>query len=323
MCKPSGWECYKDSHCSDYCGSDNKCHSYSGGGGGTYTPPAPRQSSLWMKLTPGVAEIMKITKKEIGLKQIEIEVKNQANNVKLTVTKLKGKPASVTKGIEGKTYKYLEINTENLEETNLEKAKIQFEVNKSWITKNNLDKNKIYLYRFAGEEWQKLKTKLLNETSDYINYEAETPGFSYFALGGEEKVVKVCDEGEKRCSNNNLERCSNNSWQIAESCEYGCNSTSLTCNLIKPAEIPEKICTEGEKKCSDNNLQECKDNTWTTIDSCEYGCNRTTLSCNPEPEVEKPNYLIPLLALLVIGILAGVLVSLIKGKKRKTRKEKK
>jgi hypothetical protein len=34
LCKPSGWECYSDSQCSGYCGSDHKCHSYSTGGGG-------------------------------------------------------------------------------------------------------------------------------------------------------------------------------------------------------------------------------------------------------------------------------------------------
>ena len=35
-----------------------------GGGGGTYTP-LPKQIHSWTKITPGVATIMKITKKEI------------------------------------------------------------------------------------------------------------------------------------------------------------------------------------------------------------------------------------------------------------------
>ncbi|RLJ01675.1 MAG: hypothetical protein DRP10_03525 [Candidatus Aenigmatarchaeota archaeon] len=276
-----------------------------GGGGGTYTP-LPKQINSWTKITPGVATIMKITKKEIGLKQIQIEVKNPANNVRITVTKLEGKPASVKQEISGKVYKYLEINAENLNETNLEEAKIQFEVNKTWVLENNLDKNRIYLYRFVNNEWQKLTTRLLNETDNYINYEAETPGFSYFAIGGEEKV---CEEGKKRCSNNNLEQCINNSWKLIETCNYGCNETTLTCNP-KPT---EKICEEGTKRCVDNNLQECENGEWKTIETCEYGCNSTSLTCNQAPvtaekpeEIKKKDYTWIYVAITAIIILAGL-----------------
>ena len=285
------------------CPSD--CPSTSTGGGGTYTP-LPKQIHSWTKITPGVATIMKITKKEIGLKQIQIEVKNPANNVRITVTKLEGKPASVTQEISGKVYKYLEINAENLNETNLERAKIQFEVNKTWVLENNLDKNRIYLYRFVNNEWQKLTTRLLNETDNYINYEAETPGFSYFAIGGEEKV---CEEGKKRCSNNNLEQCINNSWKLIETCNYGCNETTLTCNP-KPT---EKICEEGTRRCLNNNLQECENGEWKTIETCEYGCNSTSLTCNPAPvtaekpeEIKKKDYTWIYIAITAIIILAGL-----------------
>ncbi len=99
--------------------------------------------------------------------------------------KLKQKPASITEEVPEKTYKYLEIETENLEETNLEKAKTQFEVNKTWIAENNIDKNKVYLLRYKTS-WKKLNTTLINETDNYLNYEAEIPGFSYSALGGED-----------------------------------------------------------------------------------------------------------------------------------------
>jgi len=257
-----------------------------GGGGGISLPSLPRQSKLWTKITPGVATIMKITNKELGLKQIQIEVKNPANNVKITVTKLEGKPASVMQEISGKVYKYLEINTENLEETNLEEARIQFEVNKTWLLENNINKQRVYLYRFANNRWQKLTTRLLNETANYINYEAKTLGFSYFAIAGEKKI---CEEGTKRCSNNNLEQCINNQWQIVEKCEYGCNSSTLTCNP-KPPEVAEKVCEEGTRRCVDNYLQECENGEWKTIESCEYGCNETTFTCNPKLEKPKEEF---------------------------------
>ena len=307
----TGAECFGGYCCNGVC-SSSACteEETTGGGGGTYTP-LPKQINSWTKITPGVATIMKITKKEIGLKQIQIEVKNPANNVRITVTKLEGKPASVTQEISGKVYKYLEINAENLNETNLERAKIQFEVNKTWVLENNLDKNRIYLYRFVNNEWEKLTTRLLNETDNYINYEAETPGFSYFAIAGEEKV---CEEGEKRCKGNILEQCINNSWQTIENCTCGCNGTALKCNPKPVKEKIEKICEEGTRSCVDNNLQECRNNRWQTIEICEYGCNSTSLTCNPAPaeKSEKRNYLIYILILL--AIIGGVLSYLYRDK---------
>jgi PGF-pre-PGF domain-containing protein len=277
----------------------------SGGGGGTYTQII-KQIGIWGEITPGTLAIMKITKSELPLKQIQIEVKNPANNVKITVTKLEGKPAAVEHEISGKVYKYVEINAENLDEK-LERAKIQFEVTKAWISENNLDKNKIYLFRYTTK-WEKLDTKLINESEDYISYEAETPGFSYFAIAGEEvEEIKICEEGKKRCHNNNLEQCKNNSWQILETCKYGCNLTLLKCNP-KPIKIT-KICNEGEKRCLDNELQICKNNSWQTLEICNYGCNLTTLTCNPEPiiEEEKKDYTWLIIAIVIVIIILGLL----------------
>ena len=285
------------------------------GGGGSYTSLSLKQVHSWNKIIPGAAVIMKITKKDIGLEQIEISVKNKVNNVKITVTKLNNKPASV-KDIKGKVLKYLKITPENLPETDLKKAVIQFRVPKNWITKNNLNKDTVYLYRFANNEWQKLKTNLINETKDYANYEAETPGFSYFAIGGEEKI---CEELQKRCVSTNLEQCLNNSWQLLKKCDYGCNSTTLSCN---PKPVKKTAVVEGERRCSNNILQEYKHGIWTTLKSCEFGCNKTTLTCNSKPKLkgsEKTYYTI--YAIIVAVILAVFLFVISKkaGKKKKTK----
>ncbi|RLI99200.1 MAG: hypothetical protein DRP06_04025, partial [Candidatus Aenigmatarchaeota archaeon] len=84
-------------------------------------------------------------------------------------------------------------------------------------------------YEVDGEK----DASLINETS------AE-----FYAESFEEKIIeeKICTEGEKRCLNNNLQECRNNKWQTIEICEYGCNSTSLTCNPAPvTAEKPEEI----------------------------------------------------------------------------------
>ena len=159
-----------------------------GGGTGTTGNKTHKKTQYWSKITPGVVTIMKITDPEIGLKQINITVNNTAQKVTITVTKLDGKPASIVHEIVGKVYKYIEINAVNLNETQIDNVKIKFEVNKSWINDNNIDPDTVALNRHRVNAWERLQTRKTGEDNDLVYYEAETPGFSTFAISGEEKV---------------------------------------------------------------------------------------------------------------------------------------
>jgi hypothetical protein len=112
------------------------------GGGGSIVPQPPRKIHLWTLITPGVASVMKDFDAEIGVKQIEIIVNNEAQNVKITVTKHDGKPAEVSVTKSGKVYQYIQIDAENLAGS-LDKAKVQFRVEKSWASQNGLSKESI------------------------------------------------------------------------------------------------------------------------------------------------------------------------------------
>jgi PGF-pre-PGF domain-containing protein len=168
----------------DKLAESQSCTLGGGGGGGGGGILNPSNSETWTQITPGAATIMKITNAELGIKQIIIEVNNPANNVKITVTKLPGKPASVTKNISGKVYKYLEIRKENLNDTNLKGGviKISFQVPQSWLLSSKVEAKNIVLKRFTANEWQELKTSLLSQDSKNAYYETETPGMSYFAI---------------------------------------------------------------------------------------------------------------------------------------------
>jgi PGF-pre-PGF domain-containing protein len=155
-----------------------------GSSGGTTGNKTHKKTQTWTKITPGAATIMKIVDPEIGLKQINITVRNSAQTVTITVTKLDGKPASVVHEVSGKIYKYIEINADNINETHIDKVKMQFEVNKSWINANSIDPNTIALNRYKNG-WEKLTTKKTSEDNDFVYYEAETTGFSTFAISGE------------------------------------------------------------------------------------------------------------------------------------------
>ncbi len=172
--------------------STNSC------GGGTTTTGgggSPKITS-WTKITPGVATIMKNFNKNTGVKEISIEVNNQAQNVKITVTKYDGKPAEVTKEKTGKVYKYLQISETNLGK-NLSKATVKIQVEKSWITNKSLDKTKMALFKFKDGDWQELATTFAEEDATYYYYTTELTSFSYFAIGEKTVILPPAEEGDE------------------------------------------------------------------------------------------------------------------------------
>ncbi|HLC67783.1 MAG TPA: PGF-pre-PGF domain-containing protein, partial [archaeon] len=160
-----------------------------GGGGGGSSGSAPGHSQVFTKITPGAASIMKINNASIGLKQIIIEVINPAQNVKITVIKLDGKPASVTQEATGTVYQWLNISKENLSNSNIKSAKIRFNVTKSWLTSNGFSASDIVLKRFTTI-WENLQTVQVGESSSEVEYESTTPGFSIFAITGEKVAAE-------------------------------------------------------------------------------------------------------------------------------------
>jgi len=156
----------------------------SGGGGGGVTPGNPSASQTWTQVTPGSAAIMKVSNDDFGIKEITITVNNPAQSVEIAIEKLAGKPASVTKTITGKVFRYLSITKKNLVDDNVNgMIKVKFQVSQSWLLSNGVNEKNIALKRFANDAWNDLKTTFLSSDTKYAYYEAETPGLSYFAIG--------------------------------------------------------------------------------------------------------------------------------------------
>ncbi|MBU3957497.1 MAG: PGF-pre-PGF domain-containing protein, partial [Nanoarchaeota archaeon] len=126
-----------------------------------------------------------------GLTQIDISVKNLAVNVKITVEKLAGKPVSIMQeavSANGMVYKFMNITKENLADADMDKAKINFKVEKSWLSANNFTASQIALKRFVSQ-WEKLNTTLISQDGNYSYYAADSPGFSIFAVAADKDIV--------------------------------------------------------------------------------------------------------------------------------------
>ncbi|MEE9322954.1 MAG: PGF-pre-PGF domain-containing protein, partial [Candidatus Aenigmarchaeota archaeon] len=217
-----------------------------GGGGGPSGGAPPSITYAWDEITPEETATLNIEEEDISLTRIDFQVNEQVSNVNIEVTKLDTKPAEIAQDVAGDVYQYINIShTVNVNQTNVKGVTIGFRVNKTWIAGNDIDKSTVRLNRYVSNNWVGLNTWLVNETTDYINYESLSPGFSYFAVTGEEvgetgreenvtQPPLVCDPGSERCSGNEIQECNpaGTAWVGKESCVHGCDSETLVCNPL-------------------------------------------------------------------------------------------
>jgi PGF-pre-PGF domain-containing protein len=89
-------------------------------------------------------------------------------------------------------YRYIEIlvGNEAFESgNNIENGSIEFRVPKNWTTEKNLSPETIKLNRLEDEGWKQLKTEKTGEDKDYYYFRTQTPGFSCFAITGQNTVA--------------------------------------------------------------------------------------------------------------------------------------
>ena len=177
--------------------------SASESGGPSSSGAVEQKGHIFAKITPGVAAIKSDFNLDAGVKEIQIEVNSEAQNVKVTVSKYDGKPAAVSVEKTGKIYRYLEIKTENLADK-LKKATVKVQVEKSWITDNGLTKEDVAVFKFNenSDEWNELSTIYSSEDDTSYYYEISLDSFSYFAISekavvAEETLREVIPEKER------------------------------------------------------------------------------------------------------------------------------
>jgi len=123
---------------------------------------------------------------EANVNQVVISAQDQIQNATISVEVLDQEPTGAP-ALEGQVHSYIKIETENIGSADIGSLEIQFYVEKSWIQQNNLDVSKVRLNRYSAGGWQELTTSNIGEDGIYIYYSAQSPGFSTFAITGEEK----------------------------------------------------------------------------------------------------------------------------------------
>ncbi len=165
-------------------------------GRGPSTLSVITKTSSFSEITPEAPKIMSGFKAETGVKEIQIEVSETAQNVKVTVEKYESKPTEVLASKTG-TYKYIYVKTQNLTDK-LSKAKMTIQVEKSWISEKAITKEDMALFRYDenANKWNELTTSFKEESNNYYYYEIELNSFSYFAIAPKEGVLPEEEEEE-------------------------------------------------------------------------------------------------------------------------------
>ena len=179
----------------------------SGGSSGSGTYPTTTTSMTQTKTVAsiGAGGNASFSFTKTAINGIEITVKNGVSNVIVTVEKLLTQPSSIpdvlfeisgSEGSKMNIYGYLAIDV-NIDNSNIESAEISFKVPKSWLDENNIDK--ITLARFNKEtsKWEAYTAVMsvdgngntIVDNEGNVVFTATTPGFSTFAIIGEEIIA--------------------------------------------------------------------------------------------------------------------------------------
>ncbi len=128
-----------------------------------------------------------------GVSDVSFTATKALTNVKIDIKKIDTKPAEVPEP-PNQAFKYLSISVENIATSDISKAAITFKLEKSAL--NGKAATSIVLSRFADGKWNNLPTSVKGSDDLSFNFEAETPGFSYFAVTFSEEEIPVAPAAE-------------------------------------------------------------------------------------------------------------------------------
>jgi PGF-pre-PGF domain-containing protein len=198
-CAKNGTFNFTTSAASSSSTSTSSSGSSGGGGGGGAAPSkvAASQAQVWSSIPVGSSFSLDINKGTIAVTSVKVNgVKIEGKNVEIEVAALTENPVSTEAA--AKVYQYLRITKKNLKNEDADTFTIAFRVPQSWLSDNNLGSGDISLYRY-NDGWEELNTRVVSSDSTYIYLEADTAGFSSFAVGvkGSVQVEEEAPEEEE------------------------------------------------------------------------------------------------------------------------------
>ena len=189
----------------------------SGGSGGS-TPTSATTSIVSFSTPANVPAVINVGSSAIGLTQLTVTTTQDVSNAIVTVSTLPAVQLQIAAN--SQSYQSFQILTSGVTDSEISNVAINFQVNKSWISSNNLNAANVSLYRNTGTDWITLPTTLTSQDSQYYYFTALSPGFSNYTVLAQ---TIECDNGATRCLLNDSQVCSSNVWILSQHCQLGCS----------------------------------------------------------------------------------------------------
>jgi PGF-pre-PGF domain-containing protein len=176
----------------------------SGGGttvaGGTTTTTGglfagTTSSAVFTNITAGVPVTVYTNSSDVPLTSLTLTTNTNLTNVSVNTSSVDTflftdmKIDTSAAWWSGTTYKSFQINYANINDAQITDVVMNFTVNTSWMTANNINPSSIALYRNVGGgaigTWTALPTTLVSNNSQYYYFSAVSPGFSDYTIYGE------------------------------------------------------------------------------------------------------------------------------------------
>ncbi|MEL4305030.1 PGF-pre-PGF domain-containing protein [Methanococcoides sp. LMO-2] len=160
----------------------------SGGGGGGATGEAFDnilvKDASTSNVVAGELSRYEFSEEKSPIGYIQFKGVSNAGQISTLIEVLEGTSKLVGSQAPGVVYQNMNIWVGNAAfgDDKIEDAVIGFRVSKEWLFENDIEASSVVLYRYSDEKWNRLSTIDIEEDDQYSYFEAETPGFSPFAI---------------------------------------------------------------------------------------------------------------------------------------------
>jgi len=171
-------------------GSSTKSSSSGGGGGGgagsveDFENVAMKDvATAYLRMDSNVT--YEFSRGGNDIQSISLYSLKNSGEIISTIEVLNNRSKLVNVNPEGLVYRYVNIwvgKSGFATEANIKDAVVKFKVNNSWIGNMGVNPESIKLQRYDGTSWEVLPTTLESNMEGYAIFEAQTPGFSPFAI---------------------------------------------------------------------------------------------------------------------------------------------
>ncbi|KXS43577.1 MAG: hypothetical protein AWU58_1288 [Methanohalophilus sp. T328-1] len=166
--------------------NDNDDSSGGGGGGGStgeaFENIASKDAQT-QTVTAGATASYEFDGEGNDVTFVQFRGTTNSGQIKVLIEVLKDTSALVDEDAPGDVYQNLNIWVGNaaFDDDNMEDPVVGFRVSKDWMSDNGVDPASIALFHY-DDGWEQLETVQTDEDGDYFYFEAETTGFSPFAI---------------------------------------------------------------------------------------------------------------------------------------------